>query len=238
MRLGEVEPVFGQTGRVVLDISRPLRDRPDEAQRRAVASPRAQAPSTRSGNASDGLKAKHSRVASHYQITVTANEAGDQAVAVNWTPPPPGRLDGYPSGRLLPAQQRDRLERRRLVAYLHHAHPTSRRYSARSNPSSACARSTNRKPGAGRRPPVHHRHRLPARAGHPHSAARAPRTRQVDHATPRPSKASSASPPPSAVPTDARCMCARQPKPNPDQRAIYDALGVDPHPGGVRKTLV
>ena len=24
----------------------------------------------------------------------------------------------------------------------------------------------------------------------------------------------------------------------PDQRAIYDALGVDPHPGGVRKTLV
>ena len=33
-------------------------------------------------------------------------------------------------------------------------------------------------------------------------------------------------------------MCARQPKTNHDQRAIYDALGVDPHPGGVRKTLV
>ena len=33
-------------------------------------------------------------------------------------PPPPGRLDGYPSGRLLPAQQRDRLGRRRPVAYL------------------------------------------------------------------------------------------------------------------------
>ena len=32
-------------------------------------------------------------------------------------------------------------------------------------------------------------------------------------------------------------MCARPPKPNPI-RAIYDALGVDPHPGGVRKTLV
>ena len=25
---------------------------------------------------------------------------------------------------------------------------------------------------------------------------------------------------------------------NADQRAIYDALGVDPHPGGLRKTLV
>ena len=24
----------------------------------------------------------------------------------------------------------------------------------------------------------------------------------------------------------------------PDQRDIYDALGVDPHPGGVRKTLI
>ena len=40
--------------------------------------------------------------------------------------------------------------------------------------------------GAGRRPPVHHRHRLPTRAGHPHAAARARRTRQVDHATLRP----------------------------------------------------
>ena len=24
----------------------------------------------------------------------------------------------------------------------------------------------------------------------------------------------------------------------PDQRAVYDALGVDPHPGGVRKTII
>ena len=24
----------------------------------------------------------------------------------------------------------------------------------------------------------------------------------------------------------------------PEQRDIYDALGVDPHPGGVRKTLI
>ena len=68
------------------------------------------------------LKAKHSRVASHYQVAVTANEAGDQAVRRHLDPPPPGRLDGYPSGRLLPAQQRDRLGRRRPVAYLHHAH--------------------------------------------------------------------------------------------------------------------
>ena len=27
-------------------------------------------------------------------------------------------------------------------------------------------------------------------------------------------------------------------QPEPDQRALYDALGIDPHPGGVRKTIV
>ena len=31
------------------------------------------------------LKTKHSRVASHYQIAVTADETGEKAVAVTWT---------------------------------------------------------------------------------------------------------------------------------------------------------
>ena len=45
-------------------------------------------------------------------------------------PTAPGRLDGHPSGRLLPAQQRDRLGRRRPVAHLHHPHRRSRPSSA------------------------------------------------------------------------------------------------------------
>ena len=128
------------------------------------------------------LKAKHSRVASlpDHRYRQRGRRPGRRR---QLDPPPPGRLDG--SGRLLPAQQRDRLERRRLVAYLHHAHrrrggiPLAQ---IRARP----APDLPPQAGAGRRPPVHHRHRLPARAGHPHSAARAPRTRQVDHATPRP----------------------------------------------------
>ena len=133
------------------------------------------------------LKAKHSRVASHYQVAVTANEAGDQAGRRHLDPPPPGRLDGYPSGRLLPAQQRDRLGRRRPVAYLHHAHRRRGRLplaQVRTRPASHLPPQA----GAGRRSPVHHRHRLPARTDPSHAAARARRTRQLDHATAHPGR--------------------------------------------------
>ncbi len=54
------------------------------------------------------LKAKHSRVASHYQITVTANEAGDQAVAVNWTRrPQDGSMVTHPGVYCLRSSETD-----------------------------------------------------------------------------------------------------------------------------------
>ena len=64
------------------------------------------------------LKAKHSRVASHYQVAVTANEAGDQAGAVTWTRRPQDG-DGYPRA-LGPLTAR-----RRRVAY--YCSPTAER---------------------------------------------------------------------------------------------------------------
>ena len=52
------------------------------------------------------------------------------------------------------------------------------------------------------------------------------------------SKASSASPPTSGAP-DRRTLHVRTAtQAEPEQRAIYDALGIDPQPGGVRKTTI
>ena len=133
------------------------------------------------------LKAKHSRVASHYQVAVTANEAGDQAGAVTWTRrPQDGSMVTHPGVYCL-LQQRDRLGRRRPVAYLHHAHRRGGRLplaQVRTRPASHLPPQA----GAGRRSPVHHRHRLPARADPSHAAARARRTRQLDHATAHPGR--------------------------------------------------
>ena len=54
------------------------------------------------------LKAKHSRVASHYQISVTANEAGDQAVAVTWTRrPQDGSMVTHPGVYCLRSSETD-----------------------------------------------------------------------------------------------------------------------------------
>ena len=54
------------------------------------------------------LKAKHSHVASHYQISVTANEAGDQAVAVNWTRrPQDGSMVTHPGVYCLRSSETD-----------------------------------------------------------------------------------------------------------------------------------
>ena len=54
------------------------------------------------------MKAKHSRVASHYQISVTANEAGDQAVAVTWTRrPQDGSMVTHPGVYCLRSSETD-----------------------------------------------------------------------------------------------------------------------------------
>ena len=68
------------------------------------------------------LKAKHSRGRLALPDQRHRQRGRQPGRCRHLDPPPPGRLDGYPSGRLLPAQQRDRLGRRRLVAHLHHAH--------------------------------------------------------------------------------------------------------------------
>ena len=182
------------------------------------------------------LKAQHTRVASHYQIGVTADETGERAVAVTWNRRPPGRLDGHASGRLLPAQQRDRLGRRHLVAHLHHPH----RRGGRLPRTQVRARSAPHLPpqaAAGRRPPVHHRHRQQLvqvirtrlRAHGEHASWTTLRRilegqQRVTATFRRP---------------DGRTLHVRTAtQAEPDQRDIYDALGVDPHPGGVRKTII
>ncbi len=143
----------------------------------------------------------------------------------------------YPSRRLLPAQQGDRLGRRHALAHLHHAHRRRSRLpfaQVRTRPA------THLPPQAAtrRRPPVHHRRRLPARPAHPNPPARPRQLTPVGPPSGVSSKASSASPPPSDGPTAAPCTCAPPRNPEPEQRAVYDALGVDPRPGGVRETIV
>ena len=129
-------------------------------------------------------------------------------------PPPPGRLDGYPSGRLLPAQQRDRLGRRTPCGVPTPRSPTWRPSSARSSPNSACVPSTT----ASRRGPTVTCSSPLSPTSSCRSFARGCARTANTPVGPRYGaswKASSASPPPSAAPTDARCMCARPPKPNP-----------------------
>ena len=160
------------------------------------------------------LKAKHSRVASHYQISVTANEAGDQAVAVTWTRRPQDGSMGYPSGASTACAAARPTGTKTPCGAPTPRSPTSRRYSARSSPSSACARSTT----ASRRGPT----ATCSSPSSPTSSCRSSALGCVRTANtpvgPRYGaswKASSVSPPPSAVPMAARCTCARPPKPNP-----------------------
>ena len=130
------------------------------------------------------LKAKHSRVASHYQITVTANEAGDQAGAVNWTRrPQDGSMVTHPGVYCLRSSETDWNE-----------DALWRTYTTLTDVE-AVFRSLKSELGLR---PIYHR--KPARAdGHLfitviayqlvqviRTRLRAPRTRQVDHATPRP----------------------------------------------------
>ena len=64
------------------------------------------------------------------------------------------------------------------------------------------------------------------------------RDRELEHPSPDPRKDTSASPPPSTAPMGAPCTCERLPVPSRLSRPSYDALGVDPEPGGIRKTIV
>ena len=129
-------------------------------------------------------------------------------------PAVPGTVRWPPIGGLLPAQQRDRLGRRRPVAHLHHPHRRGGRLplaQGRTRPAPHLPPHA----AAGRRPPVHHGHRLPTRTGHSHPTASGTATPPVGPRCAASSTASCESPPPSGAPTDARCTCERPRNPNP-----------------------
>ena len=182
------------------------------------------------------LKTKHSRVASHYQIGVTADETGEKAVAVTWTRRPrDGSMTTHPGVYCLRSSE---------TAWDEDA--LWRTYTTLTDVE-AVFRSL--KSELGLRPIYHHK---PRRAdGHlfitviAYQLVQVIRTRLRGHGNPaswttlrrildgqQRVTATFRRP-------DGRTLHVRTAtQAEPDQRDIYDALGVDPHPGGVRKTLI
>ena len=182
------------------------------------------------------LKTKHSRVAAHYQIGVTADETGEKAVAVTWTRRPrDGSMATHPGVYCLRSSETDWDE-----------DALWRTYTTLTDVE-AVFRSL--KAELGLRPIYHHK---PRRAdGHlfitviAYQLVQVIRTRLRGHGNPaswttlrrildgqQRVTATFRRP-------DGRTLHVRTAtQPEPEQRDIYDALGVDPHPGGVRKTLI
>ena len=167
------------------------------------------------------LKARHGRVARHYDVEVVADESRTRAVAVNWTRrPAEGSMATHPGVYCL----------RTNVAGWDDA-TLWRTYTTLTD-LEAVFRSMKSEFGLR---PIHHR--KPVRAeGHlfitviAYQAVQVIRRRLAAAGSPPPasapagprcaasSPASSASPPPSAAPTAARCTCAPPPSPNPPRR--------------------
>ena len=126
------------------------------------------------------LKTKHPRVASHYQIGVTADETQVRARPAPHLPP---------------------------------------------------------QAAAGRRPPVHHRHRLPARTGHPNPTARARQRRRLDHVAPHSGRAATRH---RHLPAPRRTHAARAHGHASRTRAARNLRRARHRPAsrGVRKTLI
>ena len=182
------------------------------------------------------LKAKHFRVASHYQITVTANEAGDQAIAVTWTRrSQDGSMVTHPGVYCLRSSETDWDE-----------DALWRTYTTLTDVE-AVFRSLKSELGLR---PIYHR--KPARAdGHlfitviAYQLVQVIRTRLRAHGehaswtTLRRVLEGQQRVTATFRRPDGRTLHVRTAtQAEPGQRAIYRALGVDPHPGGVRKTLV
>ena len=182
------------------------------------------------------LKARHTRAAAHYQIAVTADDAGKNAVAVTWTRrPQDGSMATHPGVYCLRSSETDWDE-----------DALWRTYTTLTDVE-AVFRSL--KAELGLRPIYHHK---PRRAdGHlfitviAYQLVQVIRTRLRGHGNPaswttlrrildgqQRVTATFRRP-------DGRTLHVRTAtQPEPEQRDIYDALGVDPHPGGVRKTLI
>ncbi len=160
------------------------------------------------------LQAKHSRVAAHYQIAVAADETGTNAVAVTWTCRPlNGSMATHPGVCCLRSSETEWDEDAlwRTCTTLTDVEAVFRAL----------------KSELGLRPIYHHKpRRADGTCSSPSSPASSCRSSEPDCADtdntpagPRcaaSSTASSASPPPSADPTDARCTSAPPPGPNPN----------------------
>ena len=182
------------------------------------------------------LKTKHSRVASHYQIEVAADETGEKAVSVTWTRRPrDGSMATHPGVYCLRSSE---------TAWDEDA--LWRTYTTLTDVE-AVFRSL--KSELGLRPIYHHK---PRRAdGHlfitviAYQLVQVIRTRLHGHGNPaswttlRRILVGQQRVTATFRRPDGRTLHVRTAtQAEPGQRDIYDALGVDPHPGGVRKTLI
>ena len=182
------------------------------------------------------LKAKHSRVAAHYQIAVTADEAGKKAVAVTWTRrPQDGSMATHPGVYCLRSSETDWDE-----------DALWRTYTTLTDVE-AVFRSL--KSELGLRPIYHHK---PRRAdGHlfltiiAYQLVQVIRTRLCAHgehaswSTLRRILEGQQRVTATFRRPDGRTLHVRTTtQAEPEQQAIYDALGVDPQPGRVRKTII
>ena len=182
------------------------------------------------------LKARHTRVAAHYQINVTADETGNKAVAVTWTRrPQDGSMVTHPGVYCLRSSETDWDE------------DTLWRTYTTLTDVEAVFRSLKSELGLR---PIYHR--KPRRAdGHlfitviAYQLVQLIRTRLRAHGnhacwtTLRRLVEGQQRVTATFRRPDGRTLHVRTAtQPEPEQRAVYDALGVDPHPGGVRKTIV
>ena len=182
------------------------------------------------------LKARHTRAAKHYQIGVTADEAGNQAVAVTWARrPQDGSMATHPGVYCLRSSETDWDE-----------DALWRTYTTLTDVE-AVFRSL--KSELGLRPIYHHK---PRRAdGHlfltviAYQLVQVIRTRLRAHgehaswATLRRILEGQQRVTATFRRPDGRTLHVRTTtQAEPEQRAIYDALGVDPQPSRVRKTII
>ena len=182
------------------------------------------------------LKARHTRVATHYQVEVTADETGERAAAVTWTRrPKDGSMLTHPGIYCLRSSETDWDEETLWRTY------------TTLTDVEAVFRAL--KSELGLRPIYHHK---PRRAeGHlfitvvAYQLAQVIRTRLRAHgehaswSTLRRILEGQQRVTATFRRPDGRTLHVRTAtQPEPEQRAIYDALGVDSHPGGVRKTII
>ena len=182
------------------------------------------------------LKAQHARVAAHYQIAVTADPAGEKAVAVTWTcRPEDGSMATHPGVYCLRSNETDWDE-----------YALWRTYTTLTDVE-AVFRALKSELGLRR---IFH-HKLRRADGHLFLTVIAYQLVQVIRSRLRAHGEHASWTTLRRILEGQQRVTATFRRPDghtlhvrtatqaePAQRAIYDALGVDPHPGGVRKTII